>query len=109
MVSQSRSILGRPTFQDAPAGMATHMLAAVMVVCAVLFLAWVRVAALHRGYELGRLRAEQDRLLQDNRALQVEIGTLRAPSSLNGLARNKLKMVPAQAAGVVDGRGAAHE
>jgi len=91
-----------PPREDEPAGMATHMIAAVLVVAAVLFLAWVRVASLHRGYELGRLRAEQDKLVEENRSLQVEIGTLRAPANLTGIARTRLGMVPPQAAGVVD-------
>jgi cell division protein FtsL len=92
----------RSTPPENAAGVATHMLAAVMVLFSVLFLAWVRVSSLHLGYELGRLRAEQDALLQDNRALQVEAGTLRSPAQLQNLAR-RLNMVPPQASSVVEG------
>ncbi|MEW5849031.1 MAG: hypothetical protein AB2A00_09455 [Myxococcota bacterium] len=83
------------------AGMGTHMVAAVMLVSAVLFLAWVRVAALHLGYELGKLRHEQDVLVQERNALEVEIGFLKSPARLRDLAVNKLGMVPAQAAATV--------
>jgi cell division protein FtsL len=89
---------------DAPAGVGTHILAAALVLASVLFLAWVRVSTLHLGYEMGRLRAEQDKLLQENRALQVELGTLRSQAQLMGLAR-KLNMVPPQAASVVERAG----
>jgi cell division protein FtsL len=77
------------------------MLAAALLVASVLFLAWVRVASLHLGYELGQLRAEQDALMQDARALQVEIGVLRSPARLAELARSNLHMVPAQAAHIL--------
>ena len=94
---------------DGAAGMGTHMLAALMLFASVLFLAWVRVGSLHRGYELSRLRAEQDKLLEDGRGLQIEIGTLRSPIRLSELARHELGMVPAQASGVVDGKEGRHE
>jgi cell division protein FtsL len=85
--------------------MGTHILAALLLALAVLFLAWVRVATLHRGYEMSRLRTQQEALLEEGRALQVEIGTLRSPGKLTDLATRKLGMVPPQQAAVVSGRG----
>ncbi|MBI5494243.1 MAG: cell division protein FtsL [Deltaproteobacteria bacterium] len=82
------------------AGAGTHLVAAVLVLVSVLFLAWVRVGSLHLGYELGRLRNEQDALMQESRALQLEMGTLRSPAELSRMAR-ALGMVPPQAASVV--------
>ena len=99
-VAARERAISRPP--DGAAGVLTHILAALMVLCSVLFLAWVRVSSLHLGYELGRLRAQQDALLQDNRALQVEAGTLRSPAQLQNLA-HRLNMVPPQASSVVEG------
>lgn len=84
-----------------PAGLATHLLAATLLLAGMLFLAWVRVGTLHLGYELGRLRSQQDALLQERAALTLELQTQRMPSRLSAVARGALGMVPAQQATTV--------
>jgi cell division protein FtsL len=96
----SRSQSRRSQTPVAVAGLGTHLLAALLVLCSLLFLAWVRVGGLHRGYELSRLRAKQEALMQEQASLKVEQQMLRSPQRLAEMAR-KLDLVPPQQAGVV--------
>lgn len=47
-----------------------------------LFHIWSRVAILDQGYAIGRQRQNREELLQDRKALQLEIARLRDPARL---------------------------
>jgi cell division protein FtsL len=51
-----------------------------------------RVWVLEQGYELSRLRAEEQTLDRENGRLSLELTTLRTPERLERLARGKLFM-----------------
>ena len=51
-----------------------------------------RIWVLEQGYELSRLRAEEQTLSRENGRLSLELSTLRAPARLERLAHGKLSM-----------------
>jgi cell division protein FtsL len=57
---------------------------------------WTRVAVLDRSYQLGRARAESEKLGRELATLKVEVASLRSTARLDRDARQKLQMGPAQ-------------
>jgi len=51
-----------------------------------------RIWVLEQGYELSRLRSEEQTLIRENGRLSLELNTLRAPARLERLAHGKLLM-----------------
>ena len=51
-----------------------------------------RVLVMDAGYKLHKLESEHRRLTQDNDKLKLELATLRSPSRLEKIAREKLNM-----------------
>jgi cell division protein FtsL len=51
-----------------------------------------RIWVLEQGYDLSRLRAEEQALDRENERLSLELTTLRTPERLERLARGKLLM-----------------
>ncbi len=78
------------------ASFGTYLVATILITAALLFYVFLHVGNLRVGYELSQTRGEQLKLVQDNRALKTEIGTLSAPARVRGLASEKLGMVPAE-------------
>jgi cell division protein FtsL len=54
---------------------------------------WLRLQVLGVGYELSAARQMQLRLAHEQRELEVELATLRAPARIGELARRRLGMV----------------
>lgn len=59
----------------------------------VLFLA-MRSRSMHLGYELGRARAEQSRLREARRVLELEVASYQTPQRVEAVARTLLGMAP---------------
>jgi cell division protein FtsL len=70
------------------------VLAALTVVAASLVLVWVRLQAVHTGYQLSAARHLAHRLEQEQRELELEIATLTSPRRLERVARERLGMGP---------------
>ncbi len=67
--------------------------AAAVLVCGVgLFQAWTRVAVLNRSYELGRARADSERLSRELEKLRLEVATLQSTARVDREAHGKLAM-----------------
>ncbi len=74
--------------------LALWTLAVVATVAAfVLFLA-MRSRSMHLGYELGRARAEQSRLREARRVLELEVASYQTPQRVEAVARSLLGMAP---------------
>lgn len=58
-----------------------------------LALVWPHLEIVKLGYELTRLEAERDRLVQERRVLRVEEASLRQLDRVEAIARTKLNMV----------------
>lgn len=65
-----------------------------MVVGVALLLVWVRLQAVHTGYQLSAARHLIHKLEQEQRELEIEIATLTSPRRLEALARERLGMGP---------------
>ncbi|MCC6767074.1 MAG: cell division protein FtsL [Deltaproteobacteria bacterium] len=65
-----------------------------MVVGVALLLVWVRLQAVHTGYQLSAARHLVHKLEQEQRELGIEIATLTSPRRLETLARERLGMGP---------------
>jgi len=72
-----------------------------MVVAVALLLVWVRLQAVHMGYQLSAARHLAHHLEQEQRELEIEIATLTSPRRLEQLARERLGMGPPSAGQVV--------
>ena len=64
---------------------------------------WSRTEVYRTGYELGKLEAENRRLLEERDALRTEVATLRSPGRLERFAREQLGMAPPAPGTVVAG------
>ena len=112
----SRALSQRPTASsvarsDLPLTVALAF-AVALVVCALLFLAWVRTAELRLGYELHSLRTDVLRLRHERTELAIEVQSLKRPERLDAIAREKLSLFPPSArrtisldGDVVEGQG----
>lgn len=58
----------------------------VPVVCAALFYVWSHVATVRLGFDLSRAGETHRALLEENRALRVEVASLKAPERLKEIA-----------------------
>jgi cell division protein FtsL len=70
------------------------VLGAIVVVAVALLLVWVRLQAVHTGYQLSAARHLTHRLEQEQRELELEHATLTSPRRLETLARERLGMGP---------------
>ncbi|MBI3127491.1 MAG: cell division protein FtsL [Candidatus Tectomicrobia bacterium] len=64
-----------------------------MLALSALALVWPHLEMVKLGYELTRLEAERDRLIQEGRVLRVEEASLRQLDRIESIARAKLSMV----------------
>lgn len=55
---------------------------------------WVRMKKIEVAYALGRARKQNDDLREQQRRLQIEIGMLKDPGRVVGIARDELGMGP---------------
>jgi cell division protein FtsL len=60
-----------------------------------------RVMVVRLGYELSQLDTDGNALDRENSQLKLELATLKSPSRLEGLARNKLGLIPPPASSVI--------
>jgi len=54
------------------------------------FHVWTRHMVTEMGYEISAQQAQKDRLLSDNKALRLEISTLKSSRRLEAIAKDKL-------------------
>ncbi len=87
-LAPQRSV-GRARFGD-------YVIAAVMLTAALVFYVYLHVSTLAIGYDLSRIRADQLRMVRENRALTTEVGSLAAPSRIRRIARTSLGMQAAR-------------
>lgn len=80
------------------AGATAYVLRTALLVSAVaallVFHIWSRTRVLTSGYELGELQRAHARLTLEHDRLRLEVESLRAPATLERLARTKLQMAP---------------
>jgi cell division protein FtsL len=69
--------------------------AAVLAVA--LLIVWQHVYAVRLGYEVERLRQHQAALVQEHKALKLEMGKLRSIRRVEDIARKRLGMISPQA------------
>ena len=62
------------------------------MMCFFIFL-WARIYILEVGYQISGALENNGRLLQENRNLRTERASLRAPTRIEKIARNKLGMI----------------
>jgi cell division protein FtsL len=74
--------------------MAAIGLGVLFVVGIALLLVWVRLQAVHTGYQLSAARHLVHKLEQEQRELEMEISTLTSPRRLEVEARARLGMGP---------------
>jgi cell division protein FtsL len=60
-----------------------------------------RVMVVRLGYELSQLDTDGNALDRENSQLKLELATLKSPARLEGLARNKLGLIPPPASSVI--------
>ena len=65
----------------------------LVMLVAVLLYVWVHIHVVGLGYEIERLRERHAALVQENKALRLEMGQLRSLRRVEELARTRLGMV----------------
>jgi cell division protein FtsL len=66
---------------------------AALVLAGALFYVWQHTRVVRMGYEIERLRDARAALVQEHKALRLEIGQLRALKRVEEIARTRLGMV----------------
>lgn len=74
---------------------------AVPVVLAALFYVWTHVASVRLGYEISRAGEEHRALIEENRALRVELASLKDPKRLAALATEKYRLGPPSSSQII--------
>jgi len=80
---------------------------AVLILAGVLFYVWQHTHVLREAYAIERLRMQHATLVQENKALRLELGQLRSLRRVEEIARTRLGMVtpkPGQVVVVPDTR-----
>jgi cell division protein FtsL len=67
-------------------------LAAALLLLVCLGLVWVRLQSVRSGYQLSTAQQVEERLIQEERELAIELATLTSPRRLERLARTRLGM-----------------
>ena len=71
------------------------VVAAVFIGCS-LFYVWSHHQILSLGYETSEAAREEQRLLQENNRLRLELASLKAPGRIERMAQQELGLVPPQ-------------
>ncbi len=66
-----------------------------------LFYVWLHIWVLRMGYDIERLRETRAALVQEHKALRLELGQLKSLRRVEEIARTRLGMVPPKAGQVV--------
>jgi cell division protein FtsL len=69
------------------------LLVGAILVLGLLIYVWQHVQVVRFGYQVERLRAARVTLIQEGKALKVELGRLRSLKRVEEIARSKLGMV----------------
>ncbi len=72
-----------------------------LVLAGALFYVWQHTRVVRLGYEMERLRETRAQLVQESKALRLEIGQLRALKRVEEIARTRLGMVAARPGQIV--------
>lgn len=83
-IERAQSAVERAAGELTPVVLALLLVAPV--VCAALFYVWSHVATVRLGYEMSESSDEHRALLEENRALRIEVSSLKAPERLKQLA-----------------------
>ena len=83
---------GRVRFDPGPLVIA--FVAVAPVTAAAVFFVWSRITTVQLGYALSNAAASHQRLLEENRALRLEVAALRATARLERLAREVYQLGP---------------
>lgn len=87
---------GETEHRSNKASFGTYCIAVALITGALTFYVYLRVSSLSFGYLLTQQRQQQLQLVQENRALKTEIGTLSSPRRIRSVAVEKLGMAPAE-------------
>ena len=72
---------------------ASTVVLGVLILVGVLLYVWQHIHVVRLGYEIERLRETQAALVQENKALRLEMGQLRSLRRVEEIARTRLGMV----------------
>lgn len=90
--ARAKDVVDRAVGQLSPT--VSAILMAVPVVLAALFYVWTHVASVRLGYEISRAGEAHRALIEENRALRVEVASLKDPKRLAALATEKYGLAP---------------
>ena len=62
----------------------------VLFISSLIFLVWSRIQVTQLGYRISQASHAQEQLLQKNSALKIEEASLKTPSRIEDLAKNRL-------------------
>ena len=62
----------------------------MLLISSLIFLVWSRIQVTQLGYRISQASHEQEQLLQKNSALKIEEASLKTPSRIEALAKNRL-------------------
>lgn len=65
----------------------------VIVISCSLFCVWSHIQVINLGYEISQANTKSKELLQLNKKLKLEIATLTSPNRVEGIAKNKLRLI----------------
>lgn len=93
------SVLARQRIRERAGARRTRWLIAVagasaLILSAMLFFVWTRIRVVQTGYEISRANQVQQELLEESRALRLEVATLRAPRRIEAIAGSQLGLRP---------------
>jgi cell division protein FtsL len=65
----------------------------MLFISSLIFLVWSRIQVTQLGYRISQASHEQEQLLQKNSALKIEEASLKTPSRIEDLAKNRLGLI----------------
>jgi cell division protein FtsL len=89
----SRPVARRPWIQRESLEFISTVALGLLILAAALLYVWQHIHVVRQGYEIERLRERQAALVQENKALTIELGQLRSLRRVAEIARERLGMV----------------
>jgi cell division protein FtsL len=70
-----------------------YLLAIILFTISIFFYLWTRVSVITLNYEIGSLSAREEALIQENRELKLQLGTIITPENLERIGKNELGLI----------------
>ena len=65
----------------------------ILFISSLIFLVWSRIQVTQLGYRISQASHEQEQLLKKNSELKIEEASLKTPSRIEDLAKNRLGLI----------------